>query len=39
VWANGVQLDGGDALKLSDEASIRLADAEDAELLVFDLPG
>jgi redox-sensitive bicupin YhaK (pirin superfamily) len=39
VWANGVPLAGGDALKLSGENSIRLVDAEDAELLVFDLPG
>jgi quercetin 2,3-dioxygenase len=38
VWANGVQLHGGDALKLSDEASVQLKDAENAELLVFDLP-
>jgi redox-sensitive bicupin YhaK (pirin superfamily) len=38
VWANGLHLHGGDALKLTGEASIRLVDAQDAELLVFDLP-
>jgi redox-sensitive bicupin YhaK (pirin superfamily) len=38
VWANGVQLRGGDALKLTGEAAIQLKDAKDAELLVFDLP-
>jgi redox-sensitive bicupin YhaK (pirin superfamily) len=38
VWANGIPLDGGDALKLVDEPSIKLNDATDAELLVFDLP-
>jgi redox-sensitive bicupin YhaK (pirin superfamily) len=38
VWANGVKLDGGDALKASGESAIKLVDAEDAELLVFDLP-
>jgi redox-sensitive bicupin YhaK (pirin superfamily) len=38
VWANGVQLRGGDALKLEGEPAVRLNDAEDAELLVFDLP-
>jgi redox-sensitive bicupin YhaK (pirin superfamily) len=38
VWANGVQLRGGDALKLTGEAAIQLNDAKDAELLVFDLP-
>jgi redox-sensitive bicupin YhaK (pirin superfamily) len=38
VWANGVQLRGGDALKLTGEPAVRLKDAEDAEVLVFDLP-
>jgi redox-sensitive bicupin YhaK (pirin superfamily) len=38
VWANGVQLRGGDALKLTCEPAVRLKDTEDAELLVFDLP-
>jgi redox-sensitive bicupin YhaK (pirin superfamily) len=39
VWANGVQLHGGDALKLTREPSVKLVDAVDAEVLVFDLPG
>jgi redox-sensitive bicupin YhaK (pirin superfamily) len=38
VTANGVPLAGGDALKLSNEPAVVLADAEGAELLVFDLP-
>lgn len=38
VVANGITLMAGDALKLTDEAAIRLAGARDAELLVFDLP-
>lgn len=38
VSVNGVDLKGGDALKLSDEARIELARAEAAEVLVFDLP-
>jgi redox-sensitive bicupin YhaK (pirin superfamily) len=39
VWANGTQLHGGDALKLTRETSVKLVDAVDAEVLVFDLPG
>jgi redox-sensitive bicupin YhaK (pirin superfamily) len=35
---NGTPLEGGDALKLSGEKAIVVSDAEDAELLVFDLP-
>jgi redox-sensitive bicupin YhaK (pirin superfamily) len=35
---NGTALVGGDALKLKDEAAIRLDKAGDAEVLVFDLP-
>jgi redox-sensitive bicupin YhaK (pirin superfamily) len=38
VTANGVHLKAGDALKLSAEALLTLDQAEDAELLVFDLP-
>lgn len=38
VWANGVKLEGGDALKLTGEPSVKLVDAADAEVLVFDLP-
>ncbi|MGV7209878.1 pirin family protein [Oxalobacteraceae bacterium A2-2] len=39
VTVNGVELKGGDALKISGERSITLENAEAAELLVFDLPG
>jgi len=35
---NGVALEGGDALKLSDEAMVELKDADAAEVLLFDLP-
>ncbi|MFP5393915.1 MAG: pirin family protein [Gammaproteobacteria bacterium] len=35
---NGTPLRAGDAAKLSDEAAIRIANAQDAEVLVFDLP-
>jgi hypothetical protein len=35
---NDIELDGGDALKLTGEHGIVLSDAHDAELLVFDLP-
>ncbi|MES2742746.1 MAG: pirin family protein [Pseudomonadota bacterium] len=35
---NGVALKAGDALKLSDESVVSLDQAEDAELLLFDLP-
>ena len=35
---NGMQLAGGDALKVSGEEAVRLDGAEGAELLVFDLP-
>jgi redox-sensitive bicupin YhaK (pirin superfamily) len=38
VTVNGTTLNGGDALKLSDEAALTLAQAEAAEVLVFDLP-
>ncbi|MYM36308.1 quercetin 2,3-dioxygenase [Duganella sp. FT94W] len=38
VTVNGVHLKAGDALKLSDEPLVTLNDAEDAELLLFDLP-
>ncbi len=38
VTVNGVALGGGDALKISGEPAIRLAQAEAAEVLVFDLP-
>ena len=38
VTVNGTVLGSGDALKLSFEAGITLGQAEDAEVLVFDLP-
>jgi quercetin 2,3-dioxygenase len=38
VQANGVALEAGDALKLSDTAELQLKDGRDAEVLVFDLP-
>jgi quercetin 2,3-dioxygenase len=37
--AKGTELVGGDALKLRDEKTITLSDGQDAEVLVFDLPG
>ena len=36
--ANGIALEGGDALKVSDEKSIVVERANDAEFLLFDLP-
>ncbi|SFU86638.1 pirin family protein [Pseudoduganella namucuonensis] len=38
VSVNGVELKGGDALKVSEEAAVTLARAEAAEVLLFDLP-
>jgi redox-sensitive bicupin YhaK (pirin superfamily) len=38
VEVNGVALNTGDALKIADEAQIGFANAEAAELLLFDLP-
>ncbi|RJG00442.1 pirin family protein [Noviherbaspirillum sedimenti] len=38
VTVNGTALSTGDALKLSDESTVTLAQAEDAEILLFDLP-
>jgi quercetin 2,3-dioxygenase len=38
VTVNGVALAPGDALKLSDEAQATLEQADDAEILLFDLP-
>lgn len=37
VSANGIALEAGDALKVSDEAAVALSDGKDAEVLVFDL--
>jgi redox-sensitive bicupin YhaK (pirin superfamily) len=38
VRVNGTMLGGGDALKLRGESGITLEQADDAEVLVFDLP-
>ena len=37
--ANGVALSAGDALKITNASSVTIADARDAEVIVFDLPG
>ena len=39
LTANGTALEAGDALRITDGAVLRLSDARDAEVLVFDLPG
>ena len=39
VEVNGTRLQAGDAIKLSEVESIALAHGDDAEVLVFDLPG
>jgi redox-sensitive bicupin YhaK (pirin superfamily) len=38
VTVNGVVLAAGDAVHVTDEAVVGLSDAQDAEVLVFDLP-
>ena len=38
VHANGVALEAGDALKLSESSRLQLENGRDAEALVFDLP-
>jgi redox-sensitive bicupin YhaK (pirin superfamily) len=38
IEANGVALSGGDALKIRDQPKVELCQADDAELLLFDLP-
>jgi quercetin 2,3-dioxygenase len=38
LTANGAQLAAGDALRITDGAALRLGEARDAEVLVFDLP-
>ncbi|MES3025005.1 MAG: pirin family protein [Pseudomonadota bacterium] len=38
VLVNGNTLNGGDAVKLSDEERISISQADNAEVLVFDLP-
>jgi len=39
VKANGAALEAGDALRITDGAPLTLSDADEAEVLVFDLPG
>jgi redox-sensitive bicupin YhaK (pirin superfamily) len=39
VTVNGARLGAGDAVQVSEEAVLSLAEAQDAEVLVFDLPG
>lgn len=39
ITANDIQLDAGDALKLTDTASLSLSKGAGAEVLVFDQPG
>jgi redox-sensitive bicupin YhaK (pirin superfamily) len=38
LTANGVALDAGDALKLTDTSKLTLENGRDAEVIVFDLP-
>jgi len=38
VTVNGVALEAGDAVHVSEEAAVSLADGRDAEVLLFDLP-
>ena len=38
VRANGVALESGDALKLSETSGLTLQEGREAEVLVFDLP-
>lgn len=38
VKLNGIELSGGDAAHVEKEETVRLVDATDAEVLVFDLP-
>jgi redox-sensitive bicupin YhaK (pirin superfamily) len=39
AMVNGQRLQAGDALKLADEAQLRIAEGRAAEILLFDLPG
>lgn len=38
IEVNGIALSGGDALKIRDQPKVELRHADDAELLLFDLP-
>ncbi len=37
IWVNGAVFEGGDAALLDQESRLKLTDAQDAEVLVFDL--
>jgi len=39
ITANGTALEAGDALRITGDAPLLLTDPQDAEVLVFDLPG
>lgn len=39
VSANGIEMAAGDSLKIDDESALRLSQGDDAEVIVFDLPG
>jgi redox-sensitive bicupin YhaK (pirin superfamily) len=39
LTANGIRLEAGDALKITRESRLLIEKGEDAEVLVFDLPG
>jgi redox-sensitive bicupin YhaK (pirin superfamily) len=39
LTANGTALQAGDALRITDGAPLALSQPQDAEVLVFDLPG
>jgi hypothetical protein len=39
INANGVGLSAGDALRITDDSTLRLQEGQDSEVLVFDLPG
>src|SRR5262245_50401664 len=39
VTANGVALNAGDAMQITDASSLQLGEAREAEVIVFDLPG
>jgi len=38
ITVNGERLSAGDAVKLTDEAQVRLTESDQAEILLFDLP-
>jgi redox-sensitive bicupin YhaK (pirin superfamily) len=39
LYANGIALEAGDALKITEEAQLDIGQGREAEVLVFDLPG